>query len=72
METPDTRAGRFTAQAMRRVKKKLPEISTHDYNRVYEAVWETAIGEVIVTGEKNFHPSVRECNCGICCMCAGP
>ena len=38
MQTPNTRAGELTEHIMCRVRSKLPELPTHEYNRVYEAV----------------------------------
>jgi hypothetical protein len=38
MQTPDTKAGRLTELVMARVRGKLPELQTHEYNRVYECV----------------------------------
>jgi len=38
MMTPDTKAGRLTDHIMARVRGKLPELPTHEYNRVYECV----------------------------------
>lgn len=38
METPDSKAGRLTERIMAEVKKRLPNIETHAYNRTYEAV----------------------------------
>lgn len=40
MQTPNTEAGRLTEQVMAKVKAKLPDITTHEYNRTYEAVLE--------------------------------
>lgn len=41
MEPTKNTAGRLTEAIMARVKGRLPEISTHEYNRTYEAVLET-------------------------------
>ena len=38
MKTPETKAGRLTELIMARVRGKLPELPTHEYNRVYECV----------------------------------
>jgi hypothetical protein len=38
MKTPETKAGRLTELVMARVRGKLPELPTHEYNRVYECV----------------------------------
>lgn len=38
MMTPETKAGRLTELVMARVRGKLPELPTHEYNRVYECV----------------------------------
>ena len=40
MQTPDTEAGRLTETIMAGVKRRVPEIKTHEYNRIYEAVLE--------------------------------
>ena len=41
MKTPNTIEGAITEDIMRRVKKKLGNIETYGYNRVYEAVLES-------------------------------
>ena len=38
MKTPETTAGYLTENIMCRVRSKLPELPTHEYNRIYEAV----------------------------------
>lgn len=38
MQTPETKAGRLTELVMARIRGKLPELPTHEYNRVYECV----------------------------------
>ncbi len=38
MKAPKTIAGRLTEAIMRRVDEKLPELTPHDYNRIFEAV----------------------------------
>ena len=38
MRTPNNIAGRLTEAIMGRVCEKLPDISTHDYNRICESV----------------------------------
>lgn len=40
METPNTKAGKTTEMIMASVRAKLPDITTHQYNRTYEAVME--------------------------------
>lgn len=46
METPNTRAGRITEQIMQEVLRKLPEITTSTYNRIYESVIEVLEAEL--------------------------
>lgn len=41
METPKNEAGDITELIMESVKRKLPEIDTYTYNRVYEAIYES-------------------------------
>lgn len=41
MQTPNTVAGAVTEDVMARVRRNLPEMKTHEYNRVYEAVLES-------------------------------
>jgi hypothetical protein len=38
MMTPNNVEGRTTERIMAEVKKHLPDISTNDYNRVYESI----------------------------------
>ncbi len=38
MKCPKTISGRLTEAIMGRVRDKLPEITTHDYNRVCESI----------------------------------
>lgn len=38
METLDTKAGNLTEKIMAKVVERLPNIQTHEYNRIYEAV----------------------------------
>ena len=38
MKTPETTAGYLTDHIMARVRSKLPELPTHEYNRIFEAV----------------------------------
>ena len=38
MDSPKTISGRLTEAIMARVSEKLPDMSTHDYNRVWESV----------------------------------
>lgn len=38
MKTPDTTAGELTDHIMCNVRSKLPELPTHEYNRIFEAV----------------------------------
>ncbi len=45
VKTPDTDAGWLTEKVMAEVKKRLPKISTHDYNRTYEAIFHTLTAE---------------------------
>ena len=40
MQTPNTKAGRVTEKVMAAVKKRLPDMSTYQYNRTYEGVLE--------------------------------
>lgn len=40
-QTPRTEAGQLTELTMLAVRERLPDISTHQYNRIYEAVLET-------------------------------
>lgn len=40
MKTPDTKAGEVTEDVMARVRRNLPQMETHEYNRTYEAVLE--------------------------------
>jgi hypothetical protein len=41
MQTPNTIAGAVTEDVMARVRRNLPEMKTHEYNRTYEAVLES-------------------------------
>ena len=38
MQTPNTKAGQLTELIMSRIRGKLPELPTHEYNRIYECV----------------------------------
>lgn len=38
MDTPKGISGRLTESIMSRVRERLPDIGTHEYNRTYEAV----------------------------------
>ena len=40
MQTPNTNEGILTERIMGRVRQKLPDIQTNEYNRTYEAVLE--------------------------------
>lgn len=40
MQTPNTPAGQTTERIMSKVRQKLPELPTHEYNRMYEACLE--------------------------------
>lgn len=66
MRTPDTKAGRLTELVMARVRGKLPELPTHEYNRVYECV--LAELNCHVLGETHEIPeaSDRRSNAALC------
>jgi hypothetical protein len=38
MQTHNTKAGKLTEQIMARIWGKVPELTAHEYNRVYECV----------------------------------
>lgn len=59
MKTPETKAGRLTELVMARVRGKLPELPTYEYNRVYECV--LAELNCHVLGETHEIPK-RECS----------
>ena len=44
METPINQEGKMTERIMAGVKKRLPNIETHEYNRIYEACLEALNG----------------------------
>ena len=54
METPKTNAGRITERIMFKVREKLPEIETHEYNRTYEAVLAVLKEECIDAPQESF------------------
>lgn len=41
METPNTEAGRLTERIMAKVRGRLPSMSVHEYNVIYECCLET-------------------------------
>jgi hypothetical protein len=53
MDFPNNEATRMTERIMARVKGKLPEMDTHNYNRTFEAVYE-------VLSEKNVEDGVKK------------
>ena len=66
MKTPETKAGRLTELVMARIRGKLPELPTHEYNRVYECVLAELNCHVLGETYEIPKPSAEPANDALC------